>query len=236
MAPRSPGRHARRRWTKGEPSSDLGSLLAVSDSAVDDDKGKIWDRRQQSSPARLPPGCPRMAAPQDRASFLELLRKSELLPTPQMEQLATDASLPADAEGVAETLIRHDLLTSFQARLLLAGRFRGLILDRHRDLSRRVALETLRTDLMNVPGVRERFAREGRAIAALDPPTSSASTSSVRMATSITFRGRELCYSFWGSPCWHWRSLPPGVGHAATDGVRPVKRTAPIPARTWRSP
>src|SRR5262245_20478295 len=130
-----------------------------------------------------------MTAPQDRTAFLEVVRKSELSPADKVAALAADASLPPDPEGTAQELIRRNVLTSFQARLLLAGRYRGLILDQYRvlrplgkggmglvflaehlTLGRPVAIKILRTDLMNTPGVRERFAREGRAIAALDHP------------------------------------------------------------------
>jgi serine/threonine protein kinase len=131
----------------------------------------------------------RMAAPQDRSAFLDLLRRSGLLHADRLAELDADATLPADPQAVADELVRRDVLTPFQSRLLLAGRFRGLIVDRYRvlrplgkggmglvylaehlSLTRRVALKILRSDLTGAPGVRERFAREGRAIAALNHP------------------------------------------------------------------
>jgi serine/threonine protein kinase len=130
-----------------------------------------------------------MAAPQHRDDFLDVVRKSGLLPEHRLAELSTDTPLPADPEQTAEALVRRGLLTSFQARHLLAGRFKGLILDQYRVLrplgrggmglvylaehltiKRQVAIKILRTDMLDSPGARERFTREGRAIAALDHP------------------------------------------------------------------
>jgi serine/threonine protein kinase len=129
-----------------------------------------------------------MTLPDCLDSFLDLVRKSGLLTDEQLAALDY-SELPHDPEAAAEELIRRALLTTFQARHLLAGRFRGLLVDQYRvkrpigkggmglvylaehlTLSRQVAIKILRTDLLDSPGVRERFAREGRAIAALNHP------------------------------------------------------------------
>lgn len=125
-------------------------------------------------------------------SFMETLVQSKLLSEKQLESLRQQlASQPeARAEAVASALVKKGLLTDFQARLLLQGKFKGFILggrykllDRlgaggmgsvylceHIALQKLVALKVLPEDKLQAPGALERFQREARAIAQLDHP------------------------------------------------------------------
>src|SRR5262249_15811290 len=97
---------------------------------------------------------------------------------------------PSDPLRAAELLVRQGLITSFQAKQLLAGRHRGfrlgayvvsdmigqggmgsVYLAEHGTLRRRVALKVLRAQKGPDAKVSvERFLRESRAAAALDHP------------------------------------------------------------------
>lgn len=122
--------------------------------------------------------------------FLETLRKSGLV-----EDSILDASLSSytgtteDPTKIAEYLVKNKLITTFQARSLLAGRFRGLVIGayrimdkigsggmgivymgEHEKLKRRVAIKILPEDKTRDKLALERFYREARAAAALDHP------------------------------------------------------------------
>jgi len=122
--------------------------------------------------------------------FLETLRKSGLV-----EDSILDASLSSytgtteDPTKIAEYLVKNKLLTTFQARSLLAGRYRGLVIGayrvmekigsggmgivymaEHEKLKRRVAIKILPEDKTRDKLSLERFYREARAAAALDHP------------------------------------------------------------------
>ncbi|MBL8824015.1 MAG: protein kinase [Planctomycetia bacterium] len=122
--------------------------------------------------------------------FLETLRKSGLV-----EDSILDASLSSytgtteDPTKIAEYLVKNKLITTFQARSLLAGRYRGLVIGayrvmekigsggmgivymaEHEKLKRRVAIKILPEDKTRDKLALERFYREARAAAALDHP------------------------------------------------------------------
>ncbi len=131
-----------------------------------------------------------MSAPATVSDFLTLVQKSGILDEKRFAELFPDQDeLPTDPTECANALIKASLLTPFQARQLLAGKFRGLVLGvykvlrpigqggmgivclgEHRSLHRRVALKILpakhAADRLSV----DRFMREARATAALDHP------------------------------------------------------------------
>lgn len=123
-------------------------------------------------------------------SFLESLRKSGLV-----EEAVLDAALSKytgtteEPIKIAEYLIQSKLITSFQAKSILAGRYKGLVigayrvldkigaggmgivyLAEHEKLQRRVAIKILPEDKTKDKLALERFYREARAAAALDHP------------------------------------------------------------------
>ena len=102
--------------------------------------------------------------------------------------LNAHSDLPEDPEKLAGLMVQKGLITQFQARHMLAGRHRGLILGqyklldqigkggtgvvflaKHLRLRRRAAIKVLPSDRSNKESV-ERFYREARAVAALDHP------------------------------------------------------------------
>jgi serine/threonine protein kinase len=123
------------------------------------------------------------------ADFLALVRKSGLLDEASLSRLTSQDDLPEDPQGCAVALVRAKLLTSFQAKNLLQGRFRGLVvgaykllqplgqggmgvvfLAEHRVMKRQVAIKVLPQDKARDRLAVERFFREARAAAALDHP------------------------------------------------------------------
>ena len=131
-----------------------------------------------------------MSAPASVSDFLSLVKKSGVLDEQRFsEEFPDQEELPSDPGECANALIKSGLLTSFQARQILAGRFRGLILGvykvlrpigqggmgvvclgEHRSLHRRVALKILPAKQAVDQLSLERFMREARATAALDHP------------------------------------------------------------------
>jgi len=129
-----------------------------------------------------------MAVPNTAQELLDLIRKSALLPSEKLAQfLGKHEPLPAEAKELAKHLIRDKLLTAFQLKLLLAGRYKGfrlgqyLLLDQigqggmgavyraeHEVSGQRAAIKVL------PPGgsaiTVERFLREARSAALLDHP------------------------------------------------------------------
>ncbi len=130
-----------------------------------------------------------MPAPSSAVEFLELVKKCGLV-TPESYTQVTEATLPPDPSQAAGVFVKRGWLTTFQAKQLLAGRYRGfrmgayivreqlgqggmgiVYLAEHEQLRRRVALKVLTgpaTETKNV--TLERFLREARAAAALDHP------------------------------------------------------------------
>ncbi|MBV8898745.1 MAG: serine/threonine protein kinase, partial [Verrucomicrobia bacterium] len=131
-----------------------------------------------------------MAAPTTATEFLAIVRQSGLInETTFREYFRHDEDLPPEPSACATALVRAHLLTPFQARHLLAGKFRGLSLGpyrilnqigqggmgavylaQHTELDRQVALKMLPADKAKDKLAIERFKREARAAAALDHP------------------------------------------------------------------
>ncbi|MCA9081309.1 MAG: serine/threonine protein kinase [Planctomycetaceae bacterium] len=134
-----------------------------------------------------------MAAPQNGREFLELLRKSQLLSAgllnelqPQLDKYAQDEPL-----RVAKTLIKNQLLTTYQAKNLLAGRYQGMYVGKYRILdllgrggmgkvylAEQLSMERLvAVKVISQPNRKDReaeqlarFKREAKAVAALNHP------------------------------------------------------------------
>ena len=126
--------------------------------------------------------------------FVETLQKSGLFTAQEYQDLmylVRSAGLhPADNKGVATWCVHQGYLTKFQAKELLAGKWRNFILNnkykvleplgaggmgavfrcQHISLRKEVALKVLPTELTQNPAALQRFLREAQALAALDHP------------------------------------------------------------------
>ncbi len=135
-----------------------------------------------------------MPAPTTIDGFLELGFKSGLLERATVDASrptwARDGVTPQSPKELADVLIQQGLLTHFQAEKLVAGRWRGfLINDKYRLLERlgaggmgavylcehvlmgrKVALKILPVQQAEDPASLARFYREARAVARLDHP------------------------------------------------------------------
>ena len=129
-----------------------------------------------------------MAAPASSSELFEFIRKSGVISKDRLERFVADhPALSTDPIQAANRLVQLQLLTAFQAKLLLVGRYRGfrlgayLLQDQlgqggmgavylavHDTLRRKAAIKVLPPggDKLSV----ERFLREARAAAALDHP------------------------------------------------------------------
>ena len=129
-----------------------------------------------------------MPAPTSTTELLGLLRKSGVVPAEALDRFLADRpDLSQDPIRAAGLLVQAKVLTTFQAKLLLAGRYKGfrlgsyllrdqlgqggmgaVYLAEHETLRRLAAIKVL------PPGGNklavERFLREARAAAALDHP------------------------------------------------------------------
>jgi serine/threonine protein kinase len=125
---------------------------------------------------------------QSALDFRAVVAKSGLLEDATLDGLIAAGDTGTSAEA-AERLVKKGLLTPFQARMLLSGRHRGLVLGpyrvleqlgrggmgivflaEHQKLHRRVALKILPQKSVKDTLALERFYREARAVAALDHP------------------------------------------------------------------
>jgi serine/threonine protein kinase len=125
-------------------------------------------------------------------AFLSVLRKSQLIDESKLHEAIAALHDPATSEpkDVAQAFINMGLLTRFQVRLLLQGKWRGFfiagkyrLLDmigeggmgkvylcEHLRMQRLVALKVLPARTAEDKAARERFDREARAIASLNHP------------------------------------------------------------------
>jgi len=132
-----------------------------------------------------------MAVPvSTKAGLLDLIRHSAVLGAEEIERFLSKHPEAPDAPGpLAELMVRERVLTPFQAKHLLAGRKRGLVLGpyrllepigkggnaqvylaEHRAMRRRVAIKVLPPHRSADREALERFYREARAVAMLDHP------------------------------------------------------------------
>jgi serine/threonine protein kinase len=134
-----------------------------------------------------------VASPKTAVEFCALVARSELVARPDLEEyvgrLRSEKDVPSDAAGFAAVVVRDGLLTQFQAKLLLSGKWKNFFLAgkykvlehlgtggmgtvflcEHRHMKRRVAVKLLPPD-PNDPTHVERYWREAQAIAMLDHP------------------------------------------------------------------
>ncbi|MBN9521165.1 protein kinase [bacterium] len=135
-----------------------------------------------------------MPAPATVPEFLDLVRKSGLLPDATVDEVIdrhrAAATLPQAVDPFAALLVREGLLTFFQAKQLKLGRYKrftigskyrlleligaggmgAVYLCEHTLMKRLVALKVLPVEKLEDPSNLERFHREARAVAALDHP------------------------------------------------------------------
>lgn len=132
-----------------------------------------------------------MAAASNKDQFLELLRRSSLLDAAKLDTIYHSlGNAPADRpKDAADRLVHDGVLTSFQARLLLAGKYKGFLiaggkyklleilgvggmgkvyLCEHLRMHRLVAVKVLPAEATQDATAVERFNREARAAASLD--------------------------------------------------------------------
>ncbi|NOZ39603.1 MAG: serine/threonine protein kinase [Planctomycetes bacterium] len=128
-------------------------------------------------------------------SFLELVKRSQLVEEDQLQEFLTQfrekhgGELPERSEAFAEALVEADLLTNWQAEKLLAGKHRGFMLGKYKLLGQlgkggmstvylaehilmraRRAIKVLPRDRVKDSTYLERFRLEARAAAKLDDP------------------------------------------------------------------
>lgn len=129
-----------------------------------------------------------MPAPTSTADLVDIIRKSQLVSTDQLD-LALQETDPTDPGAVVRRLQSDGLLTAFQAEQLLKGRHKGFVLGKYRlldrigmggmgqvylaehaTMKRRVAIKVLPPDRNKNEFARERFQREAKASAAVEHP------------------------------------------------------------------
>jgi len=130
-----------------------------------------------------------VSSPKTVSELCTLIVRSELIGPTALEDYRALVPDPADASQFAAALVRDGLLTRFQSRLLLQGRWRNFFLAgkyqvlehlgaggmgtvflcEHRHMRRRVAIKVLPPD-PDDPGHLDRFRREAQAVAMLDHP------------------------------------------------------------------
>lgn len=134
-----------------------------------------------------------MPAPANVPEFLELVRKSGLVPEDKLDELLSRhrvTGTPQTTDQAAAQLVRDSLLTYFQAKQIKFGRYKrftigskyrlleligaggmgAVYLCEHTLMKRLVALKVLPTEKLDDQSNLERFYREARAVAALDHP------------------------------------------------------------------
>jgi serine/threonine protein kinase len=134
-----------------------------------------------------------MATPQTPFDYVALVEKSDLVEKGRAAsflQTCDDRTAPKTPKECAAALVKEGLLTAFQARLLLAGKWRNFFLGgkykvldhlgtggmgtvylcEHRHMRRRVAVKVLPPDKSQAPGSLMRFMREAQAVARLNHP------------------------------------------------------------------
>jgi serine/threonine protein kinase len=135
-----------------------------------------------------------MPAPTTVPEFMDLVRRSGLIPDLKLDELLerqrNAGTLPQAIDPIATLLVRESLLTFFQAKQLKLGRYKrftigtkyrlleligaggmgAVYLCEHTLMRRLVALKVLPVEKLEDKSNEERFYREARAVAALDHP------------------------------------------------------------------
>jgi eukaryotic-like serine/threonine-protein kinase len=135
-----------------------------------------------------------MPAPASATEFVDLVRRSQLLPDSRLDEVLTrhrlGGTLPTSVDQIANLLVREGQITFFQAKQLKLGRYKrftigskyrlleligaggmgAVYLCEHTLMRRLVALKVLPVEKLADPSNEDRFYREARAIAALDHP------------------------------------------------------------------
>ncbi len=135
-----------------------------------------------------------MPAPANVAEFIEVVRKSGLVPDDRLQAelgvLRNDPAATGNIDQLATALVRDGLLTRFQAKQIKLGRYKrftiaekyrllellgvggmgAVYLCEHMFMKRLVALKVLPVEKMDEPSAIARFYREARAVAAMDNP------------------------------------------------------------------
>jgi serine/threonine protein kinase len=135
-----------------------------------------------------------MPAPTTVPEFLDLVRRSQLLPDARLDEVIdrhrSMHTLPQTIDQVGNLLVRESLLTFFQSKQLKLGRYKrftigskyrlleligaggmgAVYLCEHTLMRRLVALKVLPVEKLEDESNKERFYREARAVAALDHP------------------------------------------------------------------
>jgi serine/threonine protein kinase len=134
-----------------------------------------------------------MAAPTKGTELLELVRKSGLLDQPRIDSyvssLESEGAVEEDPAKLASRMVKDGLITIFQARQMLRGRYRGFFLGKykvlepigsggmadvylceHISMKHKVAVKILPIEKLKDPSLLGRFKREAQAIAALNHP------------------------------------------------------------------
>src|SRR5688572_1296844 len=135
-----------------------------------------------------------MPAPASVPDFLDLVRRSALLPDARLDEVLdrhrASGTMPQTIDQAAALMVRESLLTFFQAKQLKLGRYKrftigakyrlleligaggmgAVYLCEHTLMRRLVALKVLPVEKLEDKSNLERFYREARAAAALDHP------------------------------------------------------------------
>jgi eukaryotic-like serine/threonine-protein kinase len=135
-----------------------------------------------------------MVAPKTSADLFSLITQSELVDPQQLRSyevnLRTQDLMTDDAVECAQLMVCEGLLTQFQARLLLQGKWKNFFLGgkykvleqlgaggmgsvflcEHRYMRRRVAVKVLPPEKSQSQTMLDRFLREAQAVARLDHP------------------------------------------------------------------
>jgi serine/threonine protein kinase len=135
-----------------------------------------------------------MSIPRTAADLFQTITMSELIEADRLavycQGLQAAQIFPTDAMECAQLLVCDGLLTQFQAKLLLQGKWKNFflggkykVLDQlgvggmgtvylceHRYMRRRVAIKILPPDKGHSPMILQRFMREAQAVARLDHP------------------------------------------------------------------
>ncbi|MBM83613.1 MAG: hypothetical protein CMJ78_23895 [Planctomycetaceae bacterium] len=121
-------------------------------------------------------------------TFVSCLERSQLMHASEIEFLIEQIE-PDDTDEFARELVKRQRLTSFQAKALRRGKFKGLVLGnyvvmeklgqggmgyvfkaKHRRMQRIVCIKVLHSSSRKSPEMAERFRREIQAVAALTHP------------------------------------------------------------------